>query len=73
VAYQCSSAAGPGGEAPPAVYALEGSVAYSGAAIQWLRDNLQVHRCSLAAALPCTQLTLTTDGACPDNHFGGGF
>jgi hypothetical protein len=25
-----------------AVYALEGSVAYSGSVIQWLRDNLQV-------------------------------
>jgi glycerol kinase len=24
------------------VYALEGSVAYSGSVIQWLRDNLQV-------------------------------
>jgi hypothetical protein len=26
-----------------AVYALEGSVAYSGSVIQWLRDNLQVN------------------------------
>jgi hypothetical protein len=29
-----------------AVYALEGSVAYSGSVIQWLRDNLQVKNCS---------------------------
>lgn len=45
VAYQCSAGVADGGEAPPAaaaVYALEGSVAYSGAAIQWLRDNLQI-------------------------------
>jgi glycerol kinase len=27
---------------PAAVYALEGSVAYSGSVIQWLRDNLQM-------------------------------
>lgn len=28
--------------AEPAVYALEGSVAIAGAAVQWLRDNLQI-------------------------------
>jgi glycerol kinase len=38
VAYQMS------GE--PAVYALEGSVAIAGAAVQWLRDNLQLIRTS---------------------------
>ncbi len=35
VAYQLSSSSAP-------VYALEGSVAYSGSLIQWLRDNLQL-------------------------------
>lgn len=35
VAYQLSSSS-------PPVYALEGSVAYSGSLIQWLRDNLQI-------------------------------
>jgi glycerol kinase len=47
VAYQMG-----GGAAP--VYALEGSVAYSGSTIQWLRDNLQVvasaHECEKMAA-----------------------
>jgi hypothetical protein len=35
-----------------AVYALEGSVAYSGSVIQWLRDNLQV-RCYPCDAYYC--------------------
>jgi glycerol kinase len=40
VAYQLGSAAG---SAPaPAVYALEGSVAVTGAAVQWLRDQLGI-------------------------------
>jgi glycerol kinase len=30
------------GKDAPVIYALEGSVAYSGSLIQWLRDNLQV-------------------------------
>jgi glycerol kinase len=30
------------GKSAPAVYALEGSVAVAGAAINWLRDNLEV-------------------------------
>jgi glycerol kinase len=30
------------GRNTPAVYALEGSVAVAGAAIKWLRDNLQL-------------------------------
>lgn len=30
------------GAPPGAVYALEGSVAYSGSVIQWLRDNLEM-------------------------------
>ena len=33
------------GKDVPVVYALEGSVAYSGSLIQWLRDNLQVGYC----------------------------
>ncbi|KAJ1426919.1 glycerol kinase, partial [Ochromonadaceae sp. CCMP2298] len=36
------SAGGEVGPPSPAVYALEGSVAYSGSVIQWLRDNLGI-------------------------------
>ena len=47
------------GGSKPAVYALEGSVFVAGAAIQWLRDELQVVRsaeetAALAAAVPDT-------------------
>jgi hypothetical protein len=35
VGYQLSAGA-------PATYCLEGSVAYAGLLVQWLRDNLQV-------------------------------
>lgn len=40
------------GEGAPPVYALEGSVAYSGSTIQWLRDNLQV----VSSAAECEEL-----------------
>jgi glycerol kinase len=44
-------------EGAPAVYALEGSVAVTGAAVQWLRDQLEIIRSadeseSLAATVP---------------------
>lgn len=44
------------GDAPP-VYALEGSIAVTGALVQWLRDNLRLIRCAaeveeLAASVP---------------------
>lgn len=29
----------------PCVYALEGSIAYAGSTVQWLRDNLKVGGC----------------------------
>lgn len=51
VAYQLGG--GPGQPPAAPVYALEGSVAYSGSTIQWLRDNLQIvdsaHECEALA------------------------
>jgi glycerol kinase len=41
VAYQLGGGKGGGTDSKP-VYALEGSIAYSGSVIQWLRDNLEM-------------------------------
>jgi len=45
--------------AAPTVYALEGSVAYSGSVIQWLRDNLQI--------IPSAKETELIAKSVPDN------
>lgn len=41
----------------PVVYALEGSIAVAGAAVQWLRDNLQI----ITSAVDCEQKAKSVD------------
>ncbi len=56
------------GEQPP-VYALEGSIAITGALVQWLRDNLGIYPEKFGHRGPCRALLPTTAASISFPHF----